>query len=424
MFKYINLIDAQQKLALAGKISCLYDPISYEIPSDPVFVYYEQNQFVRLFSKQSIIGLQKQLQECHQLVKEGEQDKSYIKLALKQHIPRNTTEAIYKDLLLAMVKEGFSINRLVKSCEVLDAIIFYLSNMSLNSNFIITTEDLPRELIFVIQYITQLHQLILNQQEQDSEVEYLPISVFLEELILLQTAIVEENRKKLFAPTGQSLSLNEVLCPYSRAIINVEKTLASADLAKIFLKLIIAVVKISNLESLEVKEFLRNQKDNYLEEACQELNNYITKKPNYFTPQQNKFLNDIGISRIIEHDRMLKLSKRYNHLWSRKKSFTENTLTILNDYSKLHTTSPPFSLFITCHWNRKHHYIVKQAIQRIQNNVSVKQVIADLEIQARDNPQFNVGGSLSRRLEFINLRLKHIDEVKNKLRYENGIKLT
>ncbi|WP_131781075.1 DUF5617 domain-containing protein [Legionella gresilensis] len=426
MFNYKNLIGTQQKLALASIISHLYDPIEAEIPSDPVFVHYENNSFVRLFSKQTILGLQNNLRECPKIIEEGLQDKSFIKLALKEYIPRNEEEIIYKRILTKMVDAGLNFGQIEEECLGIDAAIYLLTAMPENSNITFELSDLPREMIFFIDYIIELHQLRVNQQAGESnnsiDVEHKPISIFAEKiLVCLQTAIIEENRRKLLSNAGEVLTNNQVLCPYSRDVINVKQSLASASKAKLFLQLIVAMAKMNALQEPEIDSFLKRQSPNYLREAYQALNHYVSSYTSRFTVEQQRLLNDIGIKKIISTDKYFKLTKRYQHLWDENKSLKENALAILSDYSKLNTSSPNFSLFMTCHWDRHHHHIVKKAIVRIKENDSIKQVISDLEDQAQVNPKFNSAGSLVRRLEFIKLHLKELNDLTNKVFYINKL---
>ncbi|MGQ3888062.1 DUF5617 domain-containing protein [Legionella sp. CNM-1927-20] len=411
MFNYSNLKGIQQNLAVDSKISQLYDPIDFKIHSDSVFIHYENNNFIRLFSKRSLLGLQEQLNKCRQIIKEGERDKSFIKLALNQYRTRNEEEGIYEEILQQMVGKGFDINHIMKSCEVIDTVILILVNMPANANIALASNDLPKNMVFMVPYLTRLYQLRVNQQEElehSTEVEHQSISTFLEELIVSQITIIDESRKKLLSSTGEALNDNQVLCPFSRSIINVEKSLASASKAKLFLQLIVAAVKINNLQDKSIDKFLKKQKPNYLVEAYQALNHYITKPSTIFTSEQQKFLADIGIKKVV--------NARYKHLWNKNKSVKDNALAVLNDYSKLNTILPTFSLFMTGHWNRHHHLLVKKAISRIkEDDASIKQVIVDLEEQSRASPKFNPSGSLARRLEFISSHLNELNELTKKM---------
>ncbi|STX50579.1 Uncharacterised protein [Legionella busanensis] len=420
MFNYKNLIGTQHKLALASIISHLYDPIESEIPSDPVFVHYENNSFIRLFSRQTLLSLQTRLQECPKIIEEGLQDKSFIKLALKEYTPCNKEEIIYKKILTKMVDAGLNFGQIAEECLGIDAAMYLLTGMPENSNITFELSDLPREMIFFIDYIIQLHQLRMNQQDvgesNNIDVEHKSLSIFAErKLVCLQTAIIEENRRKLLSNTGKVLTNNQVLCPFSRDVINVKQSLASARKAKLFLQLIIATAKINALQEPEIDSFLKRQNPNYLREAYQALNQYISNPTIRFTVEQQKLLNNIGVNKIIKPDNYFNLTKRYQHLWNENKSLKENTLTVLSDYSKLNTSLPNFNLFMTCHWARHHHHIVKKAIKRIKENDSIKQVIADLEDQAQVNPKFNPAGSLVRRLEFIKLHFKELNGLTNKI---------
>ncbi|STX28096.1 Uncharacterised protein [Legionella beliardensis] len=406
MFSKVNL-PLMQKKSVSEQISNICDPISLVIPNDPVFIYYgEHLPNVRIFSKQTLISLQHLLKTSRHLYTQGLEDKSFIKLALAQHTPRNEEEAVYKELLLLMVEKNLNGMSLTTVCQRLDVTLFLLINLPLNLSITLQPINWFSEFNFIRNYIVRIHEIVRNRQRYEGNtatIEHHPISAFLEELILLQTGIIEENRKKLLSTKGEILSLNQILCPYTRYVIDVEKTLATINQANLFLKLVVALAMLTDLKDAEIDSFLQAQPPNYLQNAYKELKDYIENQPNVFTLQQQKFLADMGILDIIKQTRLTVLNKRYQHLWNEANSFKDNTLAILNDYSKLTYPSPQFQLFITGHWARHHHVIVKKAIEQIEEGIALEHVLANLRAHARCHPGFDPKGSLARRLEFIDL---------------------
>ncbi|WED41965.1 DUF5617 domain-containing protein [Legionella cardiaca] len=403
------------KSNLASKESFLLDCVM-EIPEAPLFTHYEPSvSDVRLIDKSTVELLKGQLDEIRDVIERHNNDKSGIQLILDRNEKLPELQAFYRTILnrfrhvsfKTILRISYELDALIDTAinnnSVLDDSLFNLNTFTHDEyNKISRLRSAPPENIYDSSLAREL-DLQLNS-----------LSFFVVKLHLTQKIYIKDIQKKLMH-NGEELSVDNIICPYTRRKISVSSTLNTQYQAEKFLAIYLALAKLSNPsqedESEEIRDFLNNRtpggRDAYLQKAERILIRYLVSPKQYlFSPSQQQFLNDIGAAearRQMSHSidlRFKKLSLRYSHLWKNEKPFKENVLAVLMDYNKQNSCFPQLNLFITGHWNRHHNRPVARAIAQLKNG-DVSKILSELEIEITKHPGFNRQGSLMRRLDFI-----------------------
>ncbi|VEG92286.1 DUF5617 domain-containing protein [Legionella spiritensis] len=391
---------------LRDNLSYLMDAAIQGIPTDPVFACYTSSSHVRIMSASSLDGLKKPYDEARQCLITAERDHTGIALALATE-QSSTLLRQYQTILQGMVEQGLNDLTLDTVCRLFDTLFLVAldaaqSEESRNVYMCLynsLSEDCRR-------YFAQYFKAIEDSLQSASEERFPFLSVFFSLLQLEQVRLYQEAKKKLLDDRKHTLSPDEILCPYTRARINVSKSLVTGDMAGDFVDLMVAMALLADVTDDSVAEFLAAQPEDYSRRIHHKLCAYLCNPAEFsFTLQQTSMLEESGILYLQRqwHRRhnMPQDYPQYDHLWDKELGLKQNILRVLRDYSKLDCRVPAFSLFATGHWFRHHHGLVRSAVTALCNGDEPVEVIRDLEAKAMDTPDFNPEGSLSRRLVFI-----------------------
>ncbi|CEK11150.1 DUF5617 domain-containing protein [Legionella hackeliae] len=396
----INLNHYKKKIK--DRTTFLIDSSSQEIPDDPLFSCYEDSEEIRLISKETLETFQKNLDEVRKLIQRHGSDGSQISIALEalgESDDLSLLQQKYKEILLK--KTGQNIMAIRQFCLFMDVLVFSARTTPYFFDTIFSQNSpvLHDEIIEIV--------ILANQ----TPTHYMSLSDFLTLLQIHQESLIQENRKKLLH-NGEALGETTVVCPYTRKKISVSASLETADVAKDFLAIFVALYTLADLPFSELKA---HESKDYLYQAQETLLRYL-KNPTVFTftETQRKFLDELGINdvknqlnQLAVHNRLncQPVYNRYNHLWenqaNEETTIEENALKLLIDYNKQNWILPSVGLFFTGHWRRHHYGIVAKAIERLQRGDDLQSTLEELETAARIHPQFNEEGSLINRLNCI-----------------------
>ncbi|WED43492.1 DUF5617 domain-containing protein [Legionella cardiaca] len=393
-----NIDIKDYKKVIAEKISLIIDPISQEIPLDPLFVNYFDSQFVRIYSKASVLELQKQNALARQLLEEIKLDKTGVCVALKSASNLSESEKSYKDFLLTM-KDLTS--------EKILAILQELQKIAQIVKFSLPAQSLLLKIHRILHKDIEVYveAFLRLAAQSDGEKAIKGLFKFYEAMFRKQTEITAERHGQLMI-NGNPLSNNQVICPIFRKRINVADSLKNTTQASYFLAIFIALSKLAEVEDSDIELFLKNQSPEYLSKANTILLRYLRYPILFnFTPQQKNFLIQIGAQAAATQI-------RYPHLWDEEKSLEENALSLLRDYTKQDWSSPLLGLFICGHWNRHHLEKVRETIRELQGGGKVRELLEELKYYAKSHSQYNPQGSLACRLEFIQYKIDKIAALK------------
>lgn len=112
---------------------------------------------------------------------------------------------------------------------------------------------------------------------------------------------LETQRKKLRDENGDDLKQEEVICPLTRQVINVERSIATQADATQFMMLIVALAQLAKIKNNELDEFISSQDNNYVNKCFELLQHYIQNSKQFaFTEQQQGLLHQLGMSIVLQ----------------------------------------------------------------------------------------------------------------------------
>jgi len=422
------------------QISFYTDPVSLEIPNDPVFVHYSsKTDKLRIMSADTLNHMNNEVKEARDKVNQLDNDPSGIRVALREFAPTTPLQKACKELLTQMVDRGMNAEIINAMTIIFDEGVRVLWLMS-------QTQDEPSKILLssaLQAHLEKFHvpvYLILAffdlQNHFGAETVNAPFRQLFITAFALQNGNLTEAKGRVRDKDGDTLKTDHIVCPQTRDTIDVASSSDSSVKAKNFLALVIALAKFAKLEKEPaIHDFLAENPD-YHELAEKNLRKYIKYPEGFlFTDEQQSALDKMGLQEVVNFEKArlaegpqlnqqikearfqsLKeatahqnLDTRYQNFKPNGLSLKKNALDLLIDYNKENAWSPSFRLFITGHWNRHHHQIVREAIHKLNNNEDPREVLVALENEASKHSSFNPEGSLLRRLNY--LKLKFPDEL-------------
>lgn len=302
MYKWLENVELSNfSVQIEDFVNHLVDPASLVIPDDPVFVSYREAERLRLMSAGSLKEMSKQMEESRQFIKKAPQDTSYIAMVVNSSDMDKPYEKALKDILRCLVEKGMNRAEIRMTCNVLHLGLIQVLNTAkkdeqLSINIIKDLKEMVHEdkAHLVDDYLT-----ILNSHDMSSEFKALP--QYLEELIIQQMVELETQRKKLRDDNGLDLSPEEVICPFTRKVIQVEQSLTTSTDATKFIMLIVVLTQLAKVKNNDLDEFINNQDSDYINKCFELLQQYVQNPKQFlFTEEQHELLDQLGMGKVLQ----------------------------------------------------------------------------------------------------------------------------
>ncbi len=302
MYKWMKGIKLSDFVSpIDNFVNHLIDPASLAIPDDPVFVSYRDSQQLRLMSASSLKEMSKQMEESRQFIEEAPKDKSEIALTVRESITDKPYEKALKNILRSLVEKDMNRAEIRMFCNavnlgLLQALNVAKENKELSASMINGIKKMVGE---DKKHLVDAYLNTLNSLDNASEFKLLP--QYFEDLRIQQMIELETQRKKLRDEKGDDLKSEEVICPLTRQIINIEYSLASQTDAAQFMMLITALARLANVNNSDLDEFIGNQDNNYVNQCFSLLQDYVQNQEQFsFSQTQIKQLNQLGMSTVMQ----------------------------------------------------------------------------------------------------------------------------
>jgi hypothetical protein len=295
----INLLNFRDHIE--DFISQLADPALLIIPDDPVFVSYRTAQQIRLMSANSLSELAKQLEESRQFIKKARLDISEISLVIASNNADKPYELVFKDMLRALVEKGMNRAQIRITCYVIHTGAIEAFNTAKKSESLSTIiiDNFKKLLGEEKAPLIDDYLKVLNTPDKSSIAKLLP--AYLEELITLQQVELDMHHKKLRDESGNDLTTEEIICPFTRQVINIERSRATQSCANQFLMLVVILAQLAKVESRDLEEFIASQNKDYVHNSTELLQQYVHNPQQLlFTDEQHQLLNQLGMSIVVQ----------------------------------------------------------------------------------------------------------------------------
>lgn len=296
-----NIDLSNFRVQIENFVNHLADPALLTVPNDPVFVSYRKFEQLRLMSASSLKEMSKQMEESRQFIEKAPKDISEIAMVVSSSTTDKPYEKALKDILQYLVEKGMNRAEIRMTCNVLNLGLIQAMNVVRSDaklamgilNDIKTMVGADKE------HLVDDYLKILNSPDKSSGFKLLP--QYLEELRTQQMVELETQRKKLRDENGDDLKEEEVICPLTRQVINVERSLVTQADATQFMMLIIALAQLAKIKNNELDEFISSQDNNYVDKCCELLQQYVQSPKQFaFTEEQQGLLHQLGISTVLQ----------------------------------------------------------------------------------------------------------------------------
>lgn len=300
MYKWLENIDLSSvKAQIEDFVNHLADPASLVIPNDPVFVSYRKFEQLRLMSASSLQEMSKQMEASRQFIAQAPQDKSQIALVVQNSNTDKPYEAELKKILQALVETGKDKAQISMTCNAINGGLI-MAHMAAKQNKEAAIAIIDRIKKIGEQNVAPLvdkYWEILETTDKSDGFKLLP--QYLEELITQQAVELESHRKKLRDDGGEDLTVEEVICPVTRQVINASNSLATQKDASHFMMLIVVLAQLAKIKNYDLDEFIAPQNNDYMNKCFELLQQYVQNSNQFsLTPAQHQVLKQLGMDKV------------------------------------------------------------------------------------------------------------------------------